>query len=272
MFFSARLRGGGGSLPASVHFEGVAAVPGPSEFLLAFLAWIIIIINYLINSINQEINKMAIWFKANKLAVNKTKTKFIIFRSKGKKIPINIPQLVYNENDNYSPNDLNVVTFLERYHDKHELNDCRAYKLLGIYLDEHLTFDKQVSHTANKLNRSLYCIRMAKHNLNLQGLRSLYFALIHSHLSYCPTILNCLSTSNKNKLAKIQKKAIRIITKSRYNDHTAPLFIGHKILPLDKIIKKGKLNFMHSVYYNYSPKSFENVWTKNEERLGNYQL
>ena len=40
-------------------------------------------INNLINLVNQEINKMAIWFKANKLAVNKTKTKFIIFHAKG---------------------------------------------------------------------------------------------------------------------------------------------------------------------------------------------
>jgi hypothetical protein len=29
----------------------------------------------LIDMVNKEINKMALWFKANKLAVNKTKTK-----------------------------------------------------------------------------------------------------------------------------------------------------------------------------------------------------
>ena len=33
----------------------------------------------LINSLNSDINKMAIWFKTNKLAVNKSKTKYIIF-------------------------------------------------------------------------------------------------------------------------------------------------------------------------------------------------
>jgi len=226
----------------------------------------------LINSINIDINKMAIWFKANKLAVNKTKTKYIIFHSKGKKVPINLPPVIFDENEPNLPHDPNGVTILERFHDKHESADGRAYKLLGVYLDEHLSFDKHVTHIINKLNRSLYCIRMAKHNLNCQGLRSLYFALIHSHLSYCPTILNCLSQSNKNKLFKVQKKAIRVITGSSYNAHTSPLFINHKILPLDKIIKHGKLSFMHSVYYDYAPKSFENVWIKNEERLGDYNL
>jgi len=226
----------------------------------------------LINSLNVDINKMSIWFKANKLAVNKTKTKFMIFRTKGKKVPINIPPLLFDENEPNLPHDPLKVTELERYHDKHENKEGRAYKLLGIYLDEHLSLDVHVNHIISKLTRSLYCIRMAKNNLNYCGLRSLYFALIHSHLSYCPTILSCLSISNKNKISKIQKKAIRVMTQSNYNAHTLPLFISHKILPFEKILKQGKLNFMHSIYYNYAPISFENIWVKNEERLGDYNL
>ena len=48
--------------------------------------------------------------------------------------------------------------------------------------------------------------------------------------------------------------------------------IYHKILPQDKIIKQGKLSFMHSDYYSYAPRSFENTWIKNEEWLGDYNL
>jgi len=137
---------------------------------------------------------------------------------------------------------------------------------LGIYLDEHLSLDQHVSNLCKKLSKSLYCIKMAKNNLNLPGLRSLYFALIHSHLSYCPVILGCLNKSNLKKLEKIQKKAIRIITKSPYNAHTQPLFFINKILPLEKIIKQAKLTFMHSVFYGYAPISFEHVWAKNSDR------
>jgi hypothetical protein len=215
---------------------------------------------------------MAIWFKANKLAVNKSKTKYIIFRSKGKKLKADLAPVVIDENEPGLPYDPNNVTVLERFHDKHDNHDCRAYKLLGIYLDEHLTLDNHVNHLSKKLTRSLYCIKMAKNNLNFKSLRSLYFALVHSHLTYCPSILNCLSTANKNKLFKVQKKAIRTITKSAYNAHTLPLFIEHKILPLEKIIKQGMLLFMHSINYNYAPKSFANVWRKNNEREANLTL
>ena len=228
-------------------------------------------LNSLIEQINKDINMMAIWFKANKLVVNKSKTKFMIFHIKGKKIE-NFPQVLFDENEPNIPFNPDLVCPLERYHDKHQNKDCRAYKLLGIYIDEHLNLDLHVKHIANKLNKSLYCMRAAKNNLNLKGLRALYFALIHSHLSYCPTILNCLSTSNKNILSKIQKKALRIITNSRYNAHTSPLFLQLKILPFEKIIKQGNLIFMHSIYYNYAPKSFIDVWTKNNEREGDLNL
>ena len=107
---------------------------------------------------------------------------------------------------------------------------------------------------------------MAKNNLSTSGLRSLYFALIHSHLSYCPIILNCMTKTNLGKLEKIQKQAVRIITKSHYNEHTVPLFLATKILPIHKIIKMSKLLFMHSVFYECFPISFQNVWQKNSDR------
>jgi hypothetical protein len=40
--------------------------------------------------INIEINKIAVWFRANKLAVNINKTKYIIFRMRGKRIDVNV--------------------------------------------------------------------------------------------------------------------------------------------------------------------------------------
>jgi len=42
-------------------------------------------LNTVINRVNIEINKMAVWFRSNKLAVNINKTKYMIFRMRGKK-------------------------------------------------------------------------------------------------------------------------------------------------------------------------------------------
>ena len=42
-------------------------------------------INKLFNDMNVELQKMSIWFKANKLSLNVTKTKSTLFRSQKKK-------------------------------------------------------------------------------------------------------------------------------------------------------------------------------------------
>ena len=181
--------------------------------------------------INTEINKMAIWFRANKLAVNISKTKYMIFRSKGKKINPE-PVIIYNENEPNHPHDDSLITVLERYHDNHASSDCRSYKLLGIYLDEHLSLDAHVNHICNKLNRSLYCIRQAKHVIPASGLKSLYFALIHSYLTYCTLIFNGITVQNKNRIEKVQKKAVRIMTETRIM-HTLRLYFNSmKFYPL----------------------------------------
>ena len=53
----------------------------------------------LIVKINQEINKLANWFRANKMALNISKTKYIIFHTKGKKLNTTENTIVYDENE-----------------------------------------------------------------------------------------------------------------------------------------------------------------------------
>jgi hypothetical protein len=229
-------------------------------------------INNLIDNVNREVNKMAVWFRANKLAVNVSKTKYMIFRTNNKKLTDNIPDLIYDENEPNTQYNPALVSRLERYHDNHEKNECRAYKLLGIYLDEHLNFNYHVKYLCNKLVRSLYCIKQVKNLLTIKALRTLYFALVHSHLTYCPIILGCINAKNRKQIEKIQKKAIRTITKSKYNEHTGPLFKDLNILPYDKLILQAKLHFMHAIRYNYAPRSFDGVWELNNTRQQQHDL
>ena len=56
-------------------------------------------LNNLINEVNTELNKIAIWFRVNKLAVNVSKTKYIIFKNKGKVIPDDCPPIVFDANE-----------------------------------------------------------------------------------------------------------------------------------------------------------------------------
>ena len=64
--------------------------------------------------------------------------------------PENAQPLLFDKNEPNPTFDPNGVTVLENYHDNHTQTDCRAYKLLGVYLDEHLTLDFHVNHIVKK--------------------------------------------------------------------------------------------------------------------------
>jgi hypothetical protein len=204
------------------------------------------------------------------MAVNVSKTKFIIFHTRGKRVNDNI-KILYDDNEP-DMHDPTLVNELERVHNNHHSNEHQSYKLLGIHLDEHLSFDHHTKYLCSKLNKSLFCINRAKRFLPSNALKTLYYSLVHSHLSYCTPILSCASNHNIQLITKVQKKAIRTITNSTYLAHTEPLFNQLKILSFPALILYSNVKLMHSVMYEYSPPSFRNIWHRNEHRDINHDL
>ncbi len=73
------------------------------------------------------------------MAVNVGKTKYIIFHTREKIINQNL-KLIYDDNESDVHNE-NLIYELERIHNNHINANNRSYKLLGIHLDEFLSFD-----------------------------------------------------------------------------------------------------------------------------------
>lgn len=55
---------------------------------------------------------MALWYKSNKMVVNTSKTKFILFHNKGKKIEFE-PKVLYNCNE-LDSNNPSLISPIER--------------------------------------------------------------------------------------------------------------------------------------------------------------
>jgi len=211
---------------------------------------------------NRELHKIAVWFKANKLAVNVKKTKFIIFHLRQKVVNIANLKLYYNDNDLDVPQDPDKLTEIERITCKNDDDNDKTYKYLGILLDEHLSFDFHVNYLCKKLSRALYFMSKTKNIVNANTRKNLYFALFHPHLLYCTNIFSCTTGKNITKLALLQKKAIRLITGSHYTAPTKELFHRLGILPFDKIITFQKASLMHSIFYAYSPTTVVDLFPK----------
>ena len=228
----------------------------------------------LINRINSELQKIANWFRANKMSVNVGKTKYILFRPRGQKIPINLDDngILFNSNELGHPDDPNKIFKLGRIFNDHPDKNERTYKFLGIHLDEYLSFDTHCSLICNKLARSNFILSRVKNLLPVKSLKTLYFALVHPHLLYCLPIYSCTSNKNLKRISKLQNKAIRLITKSKYNTTPLPLYSELKILPLDLLITLTSGQLIHAIYHKYAPKSLHNLWITNEQREINHDL
>jgi hypothetical protein len=216
----------------------------------------------LIQSVNEEFQKVATFFRDHKMALHPGKTKFLVFNSNEQMFENANFNIVIN-NNNPQEDDPGLKVNIDRISSQ---SDVPAIKFLGVYLDPKLNFKYHVSQIANKISRSLYVIQAAKNLLTKKALKTLYYSLIHSHLVYAIHVWSSAPTSTLNCLVKLQKKAIRIINHAPYNCHTKPLFKQCEILPLMYLVKFFKILFMYDYTQKLLPKSFENLWLTNANR------
>ena len=73
---------------------------------------------------------------------------------------------------------------------------------------------------------------------------------------YCSIVWVCTSEFNLEPLFKLQKRSIRLITKSKYLAHTDPLFCGLKKLKIFEINKLQIVTFVYNCLYASSANEF----------------
>ena len=179
----------------------------------------------LYHNINVDLSNLVDWFRSNKLALNTTKTNFMLFTNSNN-IPAN--QFIKIDTD-----------IIERR------NCC---KFLGLMIDHKLTWSEHISYTKSKISRSLYAMNRLKHMIGKQYLKTLYDSLVHSYLSYGVILWGGTYSTHLNAIRVSQKKALRCIYNSKYNTHTHPLFQDSKILNLMTCTDLRSVN-LYTMFY-----------------------
>ena len=96
-------------------------------------------------------------------------------------------------------------------------------KYLGVKIDANLSWQYHVNDLFIKLNRANALLFKMRKYVSLKILRSIYFAILDSYLSYC-CLVWAQNYSNIQRIIILQKKAIRIINLQPRNFHTSLLF------------------------------------------------
>ena len=142
------------------------------------------------NILEQEVHKVTKWLAANKLLLNVAKTHTMLFTFKQK-----VPNLKININNT-------------------EIEEKCTTSFLGVQINNKLNWKANISQICKKISKSIAILRMVRSIFPSNILKMIYMSLIYSHINYCILIWGCADKTIVEPLFIMQKKAIRIISRS----------------------------------------------------------
>ena len=156
--------------------------------------------------IQADMNSLSHWLKSNKLKLNVSKTKCMLFHKEG-----------------LSPK-------VEIFVDNQCIEMVQQFKFLGLTIDHTLMFVQHGQELHSKLLKSTFIIRSLSRFLPKFCLRELYFAYFQSHLMYCIIIwYPLLNRPTQLTLFRLQKRVLRSVCGAPFHAHCMPLFKRERI-------------------------------------------
>ena len=167
----------------------------------------------------RELKKIFKWLHVNKLCLNVTKSKLMIFQMPQKKVP----QLSFNVEDEVS-----------------------EFNFLGLIIDANLNWKAHLNAIGTTVLRIIGLLHKLKYVFPQNILYSIYNSLIMPHLN---NLLLAWGTKS-NKIELLQKKAIRVLYSKSPIAHTAPLYIKMKQPKLSDLYTCNLLKLYLKLYRN----------------------
>ena len=109
-------------------------------------------------------------------------------------------------------------------------------KYLGIYIDSNLSWKPQIDHISKKIKRSIGILSKLRYYVNISVLTNLYYALIYPFFIYGITAWGNTYPTTLKPVCTLQKKAMHIMTFSRFDEHSGPLFKSLNIIKLSDLV------------------------------------
>lgn len=163
-------------------------------------------------TIEELIYTAQLWYTKNSLANNASKTEvMIISRQKNK-----------------ASFELHIKE--EGKHKTIKLK--KEIKVLGIYLDENLNWNRQVNEVNKKARNSTINLQRINQLLPLKFRMILYNSLVASHFNYADTVWAGCSAKNQNKLQRTQNIAIKSMLGMKREESSELALKKSNLLPL----------------------------------------
>ena len=142
------------------------------------------------------------------------------------------------------------------------VNSSHSEKLLGITIDNNLTFKEHVSNLCKKSSQKLHALVRISRYISQNKFKIIMKAFITSQFGYCPLVWMFHSRNLNNPVNKIHERALRLVYKDNTSSYTE-LFIKD-----NSIIHDRNLQVLATEIYktlnNLNPKIMKNIFTERD--------
>ena len=142
----------------------------------------------IVQNMQIDLRCMMDWLERERLILNLNKTVFMCFS----RSPLTI-----------AVSDLEV--------DGHLVKRVSTYEFLGLYLTENLSWEVHIKSVIKNIIPACRAIFRTRHCLTFQMKRTLYFALMHSHLTSLSIVWGHCYNQHLYRLVTTQKRALKMI-------------------------------------------------------------
>ena len=134
-----------------------------------------------------------------------------------------------------------------------QLNNVENEKLLGVHIDNNLTFNKHVDAVCGNITSKVALLNRIKQFLPLHAKKLYFNAYILPIIDYCLTIWGNVPKSQIERTNKLQKRAARIILDAPPDSPSLPLLRELGWLTISERIDYNKSILLYKAVHNMAP-------------------
>lgn len=193
--------------------------------------------------LNYILDNFSLWFKANNLKINTSKTSALLFKS-----------TIRNKDSLHIRLDGEKVDMVD------------SVKFLGVHIDALLNWKSELKSIDSTLSSACFALRSLRDEINEEQLTMIYYALVESKLRYSIKHWGNSFDYNIKRAFILQKRAIRTIVRIPQTESCKPHFTRLKILTVPSlyilVLLTGLAKTRHEIESEDEKKRRENTRRK----------
>ena len=148
----------------------------------------------------------------------------------------------------------------------HVLASSTSVKMLGMVVDQKLSWEKHISYVVKKCNSILFSLYKIRHHLTPECREALVQAHVFPHIIYCLSVWGGAAACHLHRIKKFINFAARIVTGARKFDHISPVLDNLGWLKIEDIVKqRDSVKVWKALNDKNTPKAVSSLFTRRSE-------